>query len=99
MCQGTILRDERIVSVADTDVVLAGGNMRRKAMIINAPPTGSITIRFGAAAQAGVGLTLYPGNEPFQLDTGRIGDALKEEVHCIGQPLAQNIYFLDIFMG
>lgn len=96
---GELFRDERIVPVGNVDTVVAGGNMRRHAFIISAPPTNPIFVRFAGAAANNFGLFIPPGVLPLRIDTSWVGHALREEIHVISPAGTQNVYFLDIFTG
>lgn len=96
---GELFRDERIVPIGATDSVIAGGQMRRHAFIISAPPTWPIFIRFAGPAAPGVGMQISPGSLPLRIDSGWVGHALREEIHCISPTGTQNIYILDVFTG
>jgi hypothetical protein len=94
-----LFRNEDIRVADVNDSVLAGGNLRRVAFVISAPPTSTVFIRFGGPAAANFGLSISPGTLPLLIDEQYVGTALREEVHVCSPGGQQNVYFLDIFSG
>lgn len=92
------LTSEYYVAVSTQDTVIAPGNRRRIGMLIGAPPSATIYLRFGGPMTATEGLPIYPGGQPLYLDQIHVGDALEREVHCVSPSGTQNIYVFDVFL-
>lgn len=92
-----LLRNEFSVSVPNADTVVLGGNLRRVGLVISAPPTSPITIRFGGPAVSGQGIVLTNGQAPLYLSEGHLGHALREEVHAISPGGAQQVSGVEVF--
>lgn len=92
-----LLRNELSVTAGPVAVNIAPGNMLRHAIIISAPPTSVIYIRFAAPAANGVGLALYPGQAPLYLTSAHVGHALMDSVSVISPGGSQQVNAIDIF--
>ena len=91
--------DPRTVSVATSDTILAGPNMKRKSIVVsNLDATNPVFIKLRSAATATSGFKLTAGQN-FTFTQDAYGDAIKEEIHAIATGGAVNVEVIDIFKG
>ena len=91
------LIDPRTVLVDNVNSTqILGPNVKRRAVIINAPPVNRVTISLTNSAVLDQGITLYPGGQPFQITTGNVGRALEGPISAISAVAPQNVTIIDV---
>lgn len=94
MCKPGKVNMNRI-NVDITEGPLMPGDERRRALIISAPETNRFTITWGTDAHLDLGITLYPGGPPLQLDRNTHGAMVTQPIRAISATALQTVTFAE----
>lgn len=70
---------------------LLGPNPDRIALTFNAPPTNRYSLFFGPLGAIDTGVTMYPTNDPWTVDSVFIGDGLQSPISAISVVADQTV--------
>lgn len=84
-------------TVGASDATVLGTNLGRDCLIVSPPNAGRVTLQFGRAAVIDQGITLQAGVAPIAFQFATLGDAIRGEIHAIGDAAGRTFGLTEVF--